>query len=94
MIEHIDRFNAKDLDSQLDAYVAEIINSRVVVNTVQGELTLPRCLQTYYSEFTNNSNKEEDLLKFVFRYYSMGEISEDKAIRDICQRKSMMIRYD
>lgn len=74
VVEHIDRFGSSDLDQALDVYVSEIVNSRMVYNPVQNELTLPRCLQTYLLDFTNGSAKEEDLLKFVFKYYTLGEV--------------------
>ncbi len=44
VIEHIDAFRDDSLDQGLDNYVAEIMNIRVVVDSVQGELTLPHCL--------------------------------------------------
>lgn len=53
VVEHIDAFRAEDLDQQLDAFVAEIINVRMVYDSVQAELTLPKCLQSYYSDFTS-----------------------------------------
>jgi hypothetical protein len=93
-VEHIDSFNDAELEDQLEKYVAEIINSRVVVDTVQGELTLPRCLHAYYADFTKGVNNDEALLKFVFKYYTLGEISEEKAIKDVCYKKTMIIRYD
>lgn len=46
------------------------MNIRLVVDSVQGELTLPHCLQKYYYDFTRGVNSDELLLKFVFRYYT------------------------
>lgn len=57
---------------------------------MQGELSLPICLQNYYYDF---GGTEESILKFVFRYYQYTEIDEETALREICHKKSMIIRY-
>ena len=81
----------EDLTEKLDAFVSEIINAKVNVDTIQGEMTLPKVLNTYRADFGGN---DENILKFVFKYYQQGEIEEETAIRDICHKKSMIIRYE
>lgn len=92
IVEHMDSFpSEEELTEKLDAFVSEIINAKVNVDTIQGEMTLPKVLNVYKSDFGGN---DEAILRFVFKYYQQGEIEEETAIRDICHKKSMIIRYE
>jgi hypothetical protein len=48
-------------------------------------------LNVYRSDF---GGSDEHILKFVFKYYSQGEIDEETALREVCHKKSMIIRYE
>lgn len=80
-----------DLTEKLDQFVSEIINAKVNVDTIQGEMTLPKVLNVYRTDF---GNTDENILRFVFKYYQQGEIDEETAVKDVCHRKSMIIRYE
>ena len=44
-MEQIEAFpTEEELNETLDKFVAEIINEKLTVDTVQGELSLPQCL--------------------------------------------------
>ena len=94
IVEHTDSFaSEEDLNERLDKFVAEILNAKVNVDTVQGEITLPKLLQTYKNDFCNGT--DEGLLRFVFKYYSCGSEAEDEAVvKEVCQRKTMIIRFE
>lgn len=94
IVEHTDTFaSGEDLNERLDKFVAEILNAKVNVDTVQAEVTLPKQLQIYKSDFCNGT--DEGLLRFVFKYYSNGSEAEDEAvIKEVCHRKTMIIRYE
>ena len=54
-------------------------------------------LNTYKHDFCNGS--DEGILRFVFKYYNCqqqqsGDADEETVIRDVCQRKTMVIRYE
>lgn len=90
--EHIDSFPKEDdLDEKLDVFVSEILNAKVNVDTMQGEITLPKLMQTYREDF---GGSDESVLRFVFKYFQSEDIDEETAVRDICHKKSMMIRYE
>jgi len=45
IVEHTDTFiSEEDLNERLDKFVAEILNAKVNVDTVQAEVTLPKQL--------------------------------------------------
>lgn len=45
IVEHTDTFTSEeDLNERLDKFVAEILNAKVNVDTVQAEVTLPKQL--------------------------------------------------
>jgi hypothetical protein len=55
-------------------------------------------MSTYKHDFCNGS--DEGVLRFVFKYYNCqqqlqsGDTDEETVIRDVCQRKTMIIRYE
>ena len=91
-MEGIETFTSEeDLDEKLDSFVADVLNEKVSIDLVQGEMLLPKILQTYRDDF---GNSDEEIIKFVFRYYKSSEVDEETVIRDVCQRKSLLIRYE
>jgi len=58
---------------------------------MQGEFVLPKVLQVYREDF---GNSEEKILNFIYKYLVSPEIDEETAIREVCHKKSMMIRYE
>ena len=48
----------------------------------------------YKYDFCNGS--DEGMLRFVFKYYSCAglDLDEDAVIREVCHKKSMIIRYE
>jgi len=54
-------------------------------------MSLPKVLNSYKSDF---GGSDENILKFVFKYYSQSEIDEETAIREVCYKKSMIICYE
>ena len=96
MVEHTDTFVSEDyLNERLDQFVAEILNAKVNIDTIQGEITLPKVLSTYKHDFCNGT--DEGILRFVFKYYSCSQQTdsdEETIIRDVCQRRTMIIRYE
>ena len=92
LVEHLDSFpSEEDLMEKLDQFVSEIINAKVNVDAIQGEITLPKVLNVYRADFEGS---DEAVLKFVFKYYQQGEIDEDTALKEICYKKTMIIRYE
>jgi hypothetical protein len=92
LVEHIDAFDSEEtLNEKLDAFVSEILNAKVNIDTMQGEIVLPKLLHNYKDDF---GSYDEHILRFVFRYYQSEDLDEDSAIREVCHKKSMMIRYE
>ena len=58
---------------------------------MQGEVALPKMMHTYKDDF---GGSDEAILRFVFRYFQGADIDEETVIKEVCQRRSMMIRYD
>ena len=48
--------------------MAEILNAKVNIDSIQGEITLPKVLNTYKYDFCNGT--DEGILRFVLRYYN------------------------
>ena len=96
VVEHTDTFaSEEDLNEHLDMFVAEILNAKVNIDTIQGEITIPKVLNTYKNDFCNGS--DEGILRFVFKYFNcqqQAEMDEETVIRDVCQKKTMIIRYE
>jgi NIMA (never in mitosis gene a)-related kinase len=91
--EHTDCFPSEDdLNDRLDSFVLEILNAKVNVDTIQGEITLPKLLNTYKYDFCNGA--DEGMLRFVFRYYHHPDIEDEQIIKDVCNKKTMIIRYE
>jgi len=95
-VEHTDTFASdEDLNDRLDQFVAEILNAKVNIDTIQGEITLPKVLNLYKYDFCNGS--DEGILRFVFKYYNFqqeADIDEETLIREVCIKKSVIIRYE
>lgn len=72
----------------------EILNAKVNIDTIQGEIILPKVLNTYRYDFCNGS--DEGILRFVFKYYNCSgqDTDEETLIKDVCIRKNMIIRYE
>ena len=69
IVEHTDSFASEDdLNERLDQFVAEILNAKVNIDTIQSEVTLPKVLNMYKYDFCNGS--DEGILRFVFKYYN------------------------
>jgi hypothetical protein len=95
IVEHTDSFESEeDLNDRLDAFVSEILNAKVNVDTIQSEITLPKLLSTYKYDFCNGA--DEGLLRFIFKYYncSGSDIDNETVIREVCHKKTMIIRYE
>mmetsp|Transcript_22923 Transcript_22923/g.22229 ORF Transcript_22923/g.22229 Transcript_22923/m.22229 type:complete len:108 (+) Transcript_22923:73-396(+) len=91
-IERIDSFiGEEDLNEKLDSFVSDIINEKVSIDMMQGEMVLPKLFQSYREDF---GSTDEGVLKFVFKYYKGTDVDEEQVIREVCQRKSMLIRYE
>lgn len=91
-IEHIDVFSGEDdLYEKLDSFVSELINEKVNVDTMQGEIVIPKVCQTYKEDF---GSSDENVLKFIFKYYKSPDFDENQIIRDVCYKKNMVIRYE
>ena len=90
--EHIDSFpDAETLNENLDKFVAEIVAASVNIDTVQGEFLVPKVFQTYRDDFGNN---DESVVRFVFKYLQPEDIDEETAVREVCNRRSLMLRYE
>ena len=54
------------LDEKLDSFVTEILNAKVNIDQMQGEVALPKMMHTYKDDF---GGSDEAILRFVFRYF-------------------------
>lgn len=74
--------------------MTEILNAKVNVDPIQGEISLPKLLNTYKYDFCNGA--DEGLLRFVFKYFNCSglDIDDETVIKDVCHKKSMIIRYE
>ena len=65
MVEHTETFTSEDdLNERLDLFVGEILNAKVNIDTILGEITLPKVLSTYKYDFCNGT--DEGILRYVF----------------------------
>ena len=72
IIEHTDTFTSEDtLSEKLDEFVGEILNAKVNIDTIQGEITLPKVFSTYRGDFHGRGG-DESILRFVFKYVGGG----------------------
>jgi hypothetical protein len=99
VIEHTDTFASEDdLNEHLDMFVAEILNAKVNIDTIQGEITVPKVMSTYRHDLCNNGGgSDESILRFVFKYFNcqqQADLDEESVIREVCHKKSMIIRYE
>ena len=60
----------EQLYESLNNFVGEIINAKVTINVVRGELAVPKLMQTYRDDFLN----DENLIKFIYKYLDDPEI--------------------
>ncbi len=91
-IDCIDAFQGdEDLSEKLDQYVSSVLNDKISIDLMQGEMVLPKLCLTYREDF---GGSDEAVLRFVFKYYKSDEVDEEQIIRNVCERKSLLIRYD
>mmetsp|Transcript_3914 Transcript_3914/g.6639 ORF Transcript_3914/g.6639 Transcript_3914/m.6639 type:complete len:149 (-) Transcript_3914:120-566(-) len=67
-LEHIDPFDGtteEKLEEDLDQFVSEIINAKVVIDLDSSSITLPSVFNLYKSDF---GGSEDGILQFIFRY--------------------------
>ena len=92
VIEHIDLFpSERELDERLDTFVSEIINAKVTYDPIHDAFIVPKAFQTYSNDF---GGSEREILRFIFRYFNSEDICEEKAMKEICDKKSILIKYD
>ena len=93
-VEHMDVFSGKDEEEYfncLEQFVSEIINAKVSIDTLQGEIVLPKLMQTYKEDF---GGSDQNILEFVFRFFDSPPLDLEAAIQEVCIKKRMFIRYE
>ena len=60
---HIDTFDGNELQEKIESFISAIINLKVQVDLNQGEIVLPKVLETYSLDF---GATEESILRFVY----------------------------
>jgi hypothetical protein len=61
------------------------------VNLIQGEIVIPKVCQIYKEDF---GTSEENILRFIFKYINSPDFDEQQIIRDVCYKKTMIIKYE
>lgn len=61
----------EELNSSLDAFVGEIINSKVEINLINREIKVPRVFEIYASDFGKD---QQAVLEFIYLYLEEPEI--------------------
>ncbi len=90
--EHIEDFSSEDeLDDKLNSFVYEYLMAKVNVDTMNGEIALPKILETYKADF---GGTEESILRFVWRHFDCEELDENAVVREVCTKKSLLVRYE
>ncbi len=91
-VEHIDAYESGDnLNDDLDNFVKTYLNDKIVIDSINSEITMPKVMQTYMEDFGGN---EEALIKFAWKYLDDTEIDEETTIQEVCNKKNIMIRYE
>jgi len=68
-----------------------VLNDKINIDAMNNELTLPKVLQTYRDDF---GSSEEAIIRFVWRYYESEDLEEEQAVREVCHKRNIMIRYE
>ena len=87
-LEHIDSFSDDQLEDCLEQFVQEIIEAKVEIDLDEGEITLPKVLETYKSDF---GSTDESILQFVFRY--LEDDNDYETVLSKVQSKNVIIQY-
>jgi tetrahydromethanopterin S-methyltransferase subunit H len=91
-LEHIDPLNGKSaeaLDEELDKFVSEIVNAKVIIDTDQGSITLPSVMDEYRADF---GGTDEKILEFIFHY--LEEEYDMETLLQQLKEKTMIIKYE
>ena len=89
--EHIDTFSGEELDEKLDEFVKTILESKVNVDTSNGEIILPKYMAPYKEDY---GNTDEGIIRFVWRFFHCDELDEETAVHEVCTKRSMMLRFE
>ena len=69
-------------------FVGEIINAKVTINVVHGELAVPKLMETYKNDF---GGTDETLLNFIYQFLDNPEIDQDQALRQVIEKSLWIV---
>lgn len=88
--EHIECFDSPDtINEKLNGFLKMYFEQKIEVDTMNEEITLPKVIETYKSDF----GSEEDILRFVWNWYENYEFDIEQIVK-VVKRKQLMIKYD
>ncbi len=77
------------LNDKLNQFVKDFLVSRVDVDTMNEEITLPSIFETYKDDF----GTEEDIIRFVWNYMDNSKFEVEQIVK-VVKKKNMMIKYE
>ena len=90
-IEHIDSINGENqdqLNESLNNFVGEILNAKVIFNTIRDEIAVPNFILTYRNDF---GKSDRSIIEFIYRYLEKPEIDMNKAIKGVVAQQLWLI---
>lgn len=85
-MEHIQVIEGDDeeqLSESLDSFVGEIINAKVTITLMHGEIAVPKLIETYKDDF---GGTDEAVIEFIYKYLDSFEIEMGQALQQISEK--------
>ena len=73
----------------MNQFVKDFLSSRVEIDTMNEEITLPKLFETYKDDF----GTEEEALRFIWNYLDNCKFDVEQIIK-VVKKKNMMIKYE
>jgi len=83
-------FEDEKVDERLEEACTAYVSEKVNVDTMTNEITMPKILHTYATDFGGN---EESIIRFAWKYLQ-EDMKVEQAVKEVCSKKSMMIKYE
>ena len=89
--EQIECFeNGEVIDKKLRDFVSEYLSGKVTIDAMNGEISLPKILETYREDF---GGSDEKIVNFVWNFYENDEYDIEQVLREV-KKKTLMLRYE
>ena len=87
---HIECFDDPDtLDEKFDLFLSEYFNTKVEIDTVNQDISLPHVFNSYKSDFGSTN---ESILKYIWKWYNNSQFELSEIIK-LINKNNLIIKF-